>query len=111
MGNLLSNALKYTPRGGTVQVRTCVSGTQAELNVIDSGMGMSDQEQTNLFTPYYRTRTARDSAIAGHGIGLSVTRQIVVAHGAQISVRSRPGEGSAFTLHFALDGDGGTGSA
>ena len=104
VGNLLSNALKYTSRGGTVLLRTCVSGTQAELNVIDSGMGMSDQEQTNLFTPYYRTRTARDSAITGHGIGLSLTRQIVVAHGAQISVRSRPGDGSAFTLHFSLDG-------
>ncbi|WP_172805647.1 ATP-binding protein [Brachybacterium avium] len=104
VGNLLSNALKYTARGGTVLMRTGVRGTQVELNVIDSGMGMSDQEQTNLFTPYYRTRTARDSAIAGHGIGLSLTRQIVVGHGGQISVRSRPGEGSAFTLHFALDG-------
>lgn len=111
VGNLLSNALKYTPRGGTVLVRTCVRGTQAELNVIDSGIGMSDQEQTNLFTPYYRTRTARESAITGHGIGLSLTRQIVVAHGAQISVRSRPGEGSAFTLHFSLDGEDGADGA
>lgn len=104
VGNLLSNALKYTSRGGTVLMRTRVRGTQAELSVSDSGIGMSAQEQTNLFTPYYRTRTARDSAIAGHGIGLSLTRQIVVGHGGQISVRSRPGEGSAFTLHFSLDG-------
>jgi two-component system, NtrC family, sensor histidine kinase KinB len=111
VGNLLSNALKYTPRGGTVQLRTCVHGSQVELNVIDSGIGMSDHEQTNLFTPYYRTRTARDSAITGHGIGLSLTRQIVVAHGGQISVRSRPGEGSAFTLHFSLDGTDGEGGA
>ncbi|MDN5821487.1 MAG: ATP-binding protein, partial [Brachybacterium sp.] len=67
--------------------------------------GMSDQEQTNLFTEYYRTQTARDSAIAGHGIGLSLTRRIVVAHGGQISVRSRPGEGSTFTIRLSLDGD------
>lgn len=52
VGTLLSNALKHTPRGGTVQMRTCVRGTQVELNVIDSGRGMSDQAQTNLFTPY-----------------------------------------------------------
>lgn len=110
VGNLLSNALKYTPRGGTVQVCTRVHRNQAELHVIDSGIGMSAQEQTNLFTPYYRTRTARDSAIAGHGIGLALTRQIVVAHGGQISVRSRPGKGSEFSLHFPLDGSEETGT-
>jgi len=110
VGNLLSNALKYTPRGGTVQVCTRVHRNQAELHVIDSGIGMSAQEQTNLFTPYYRTRTARESAIAGHGIGLALTRQIVVAHGGQISVRSRPGKGSEFSLHFPLDGSEETGT-
>ena len=102
--NLLSNALKYTPRGGTVRVRTAVRENNAELSIIDTGMGMSDQEQTNLFTDYYRTETARHSTIEGHGLGLSLTRRIVVAHGGQISVRSRPGEGSAFTLRFGLDG-------
>ena len=69
------------------------------------------QEQTNLFTEYYRTATARDSAIEGHGIGLALTRQIVVAHGGQISVRSTQGTGSTFTIHFALDGDDGAGGA
>lgn len=104
LGNLLSNALKYTPQGGRVHVRTSVRGNQLELSVVDTGIGMSMQEQAKLFTEYYRTRAARDSAIAGHGIGLALTRRIVVAHGGQISVRSRPGRGSTFTLRFALDG-------
>ena len=97
VGNLLSNALKYTPAGGTVRVQT----------VADTGIGMSDQEQANLFTDYYRTETARDRHIPGHGIGLSLTRRLVVAHGGQISVRSRPGEGSTFTLRFAQRPEGG----
>ena len=102
VGNLLSNALKYTPRGGTVCVHTAVEDHHLELAVTDTGIGMSDQEQTNLFTDYYRTETARNSDIPGHGIGLSLTRRIVVAHGGQISVSSRPGEGSTFTIRFGL---------
>ncbi|WP_420886879.1 sensor histidine kinase [Brachybacterium muris] len=103
VGNLLSNALKYTPRGGRVCVHTAVEDHHLELAVTDTGIGMSDQEQTNLFTDYYRTETARNSDIPGHGIGLSLTRRIVVAHGGQISVSSRPGEGSTFTIRFGLD--------
>ena len=103
VGNLLSNALKYTSRGGTVCVHTAVEDHHLELAVTDTGIGMSDQEQTNLFTDYYRTETARNSDIPGHGIGLSLTRRIVVAHGGQISVSSRPGEGSTFTIRFGLD--------
>lgn len=102
--NLLSNAVKYTPRGGRVRVATEMGETYLELRVVDSGIGMSAQEQTNLFTEYYRTATARDSAIEGHGIGLALTRRIVVAHGGQISVRSTQGTGSTFTIHFSLDG-------
>ncbi|HJG91514.1 MAG TPA: ATP-binding protein, partial [Brachybacterium massiliense] len=56
-----------------------------------------------LFTDYYRTETARNSDIPGHGIGLSLTRRIVVAHNGQISVSSRAGEGSTFTIRFASD--------
>lgn len=107
VGNLLSNALKYTPAGGTVRVQTRVRQNEVELCVTDTGIGMSDQEQANLFTDYYRTETARDRHIPGHGIGLSLTRRLVVAHGGQISVRSRPGEGSTFTLRFAQRPEGG----
>lgn len=103
VANLLSNALKYTPRQGRVSVHTGVRSNHVELTVVDSGVGMSAKEQTDLFTEYYRTPTARESAIAGHGIGLSLTRRIVVAHNGQISVRSILGEGSTFTIRFPLE--------
>jgi NtrC-family two-component system sensor histidine kinase KinB len=102
LDNLLSNALKYTPPGGTIRVHTCVAGGAVEINVIDTGIGMSDAEQANLFTDYYRTETARSSGIDGHGIGLALTRKIILAHGGQISVRSRPGQGSTFTIRLPL---------
>lgn len=103
LDNLLSNALKYTPRGGLIRLHTCVTGGAVELNVIDTGIGMSDAEQTNLFTDYYRTETARTSGIDGHGIGLALTRKIILAHGGQISVRSRPGKGTVFTIRLPLN--------
>lgn len=106
LDNLLSNALKYTPRGGTIAVQTCVVEGAVELNVVDSGIGMSDAEQTDLFTDFYRTETARDSGITGHGIGLALTRRIVLAHGGEISVQSRPGKGSTFTIRLPLEAEG-----
>lgn len=108
IGNLLSNALKYTPSGGTVRVHSCVVEGAVELNVIDSGVGMSDQEQTNLFTDFYRTEAARRSGIPGHGIGLALTRRIVLGHGGQISVRSTPRTGSTFTIRLPLQPDADT---
>ncbi|PZP14285.1 MAG: hypothetical protein DI611_12375 [Brachybacterium faecium] len=101
--NLLSNAVKYTRRGGTVTVATEMIEGHAELRVTDTGIGMTAQEQTNLFTDFYRTETARNSDIPGHGIGLSLTRRIVVSHNGQISVRSQPGEGSTFRIRFAVE--------
>jgi len=100
--NLVSNALKYTPRGGTVRVHTCFAEGSVELAVTDSGIGISDQEQTDLFTDYYRTRTALESDIPGHGIGLALTHRIVLAHGGQISVVSSPGAGSTFTIRLPI---------
>ncbi|MEE1617860.1 sensor histidine kinase [Brachybacterium sp. J153] len=101
--NLLSNAVKYTRRGGTVTVATEMLEGHAELRVTDTGIGMTAQEQTNLFTDFYRTETARNSDIPGHGIGLSLTRRIVVSHNGQISVRSQPGEGSTFWIRLAAE--------
>lgn len=103
ISNLLSNALKYTPRGGSIQVHCRLVDGAVEVSIIDSGIGMSDQEQTNLFTEYYRTETARKSPIPGHGIGLALTRALVLAHGGQISVRSTPGTGSTFTIRLSVD--------
>ncbi|MFC5296217.1 ATP-binding protein [Brachybacterium tyrofermentans] len=103
--NLLSNALKYTPRGGTVTVTVSSRAVEGalEIAIADTGVGMSDQEQADLFTEFYRTESARTSAIQGHGIGLAVTRRIVLEHGGQISVRSTPGAGSTFSIRLPLE--------
>lgn len=103
LGNLLSNAVKYTPRGGTVTVRTYVVDGAVLASVRDTGIGMSDREVANLFTDYYRTPTAVQHNISGHGIGLTLARRVLVAHGGQISVRSAPGKGSEFTLRLPMD--------
>lgn len=103
LGNLLSNAVKYTPRGGTVTVRTSTVDGAVQASVSDTGIGMSDKEMAHLFTDYYRTPTALQHNISGHGIGLTLARRALVAHGGQISVRSEPGEGSEFTLRLPLD--------
>ena len=103
LGNLLSNAVKYTPRGGTVTVRTYVVDGAVLASVRDTGIGMSDREVANLFTNYYRTPTAVQHNISGHGIGLTLARRVLVAHGGQISVRSAPGKGSEFTLRLPMD--------
>lgn len=100
--NLLSNALKYTSRGGTVTMSSRLVEGALEIAVADTGIGMSDQEQANLFTDFYRTESARMSTIQGHGIGLAVTRRIVLEHGGQISVRSTPGAGSTFAIRLPL---------
>lgn len=84
LGSLLSNAVKYTERGDRVPARTGVRDNHAEPRATDTDIGMTVLEQANLFTEYNGTRTAQDSGIAGHSIGLPPTRRIAVAHRPQI---------------------------
>ncbi|MCD1287586.1 MULTISPECIES: ATP-binding protein [unclassified Brevibacterium] len=100
--NLLSNAIKYTSAHGTVSVTVSSNHAEAEIAIGDTGIGMTDEEQTNLFTEYYRTPSAKNHHIPGHGLGLSITRLIVLAHRGQISVRSIQGRGSTFTIRLPL---------
>lgn len=98
--NLLSNAVKYTPPGGTVTVTVRDLNEAVEIKVADTGIGISDADQSTLFTPYFRASTAKSHNIAGHGLGLSITQEIVLAHGGQIGVTSTAGEGSVFTIRL-----------
>ncbi|MCG7309415.1 ATP-binding protein [Brachybacterium sp. ACRRE] len=100
--NLISNALKFTPSGGHVDVTVAEVEGAVEAQVKDNGIGMTPDEQANLFTEYYRTATAAKKQIPGHGLGLAITQSIVRAHGGQISVRSEPGQGSAFTIRMPV---------
>lgn len=109
LDNLLSNAVKYTGSGGTVTVslRTAdgPGGERwAELQVQDTGIGMSVQEQGALFTNFYRAEHVRKAAIPGTGLGLAISRGYVRAHGGEILVSSQPGKGSTFTVRIPVSG-------
>jgi signal transduction histidine kinase len=101
--NLLSNALKYSPAGGTVRVsvRRTEAGDTALLTVGDAGIGIAPDEQAQLFQPFARGATARQS-IGGTGLGLYISAQIVEQHSGQIAVESAPGAGSTFTVRLPL---------
>jgi len=102
MENLLSNAVKYSPQGGEVSLRvTCDEPERLHFMVEDQGVGMSSEEAEQAFERFYRV-DASDSAIRGVGLGLTITRQLIEAHGGRIWLESRPGEGTL--VHFTLSG-------
>ncbi|PTL83453.1 HAMP domain-containing sensor histidine kinase [Vitiosangium sp. GDMCC 1.1324] len=99
--NLVSNALKYSPAGSRVEVRVGREGDEALVSVMDRGIGISAEDLRTLFTPFRRTGMARETA-PGVGLGLSVARRIVEAHGGRIEVESHPGMGSTFRVRLPL---------
>ena len=103
VGNLLSNAMKFTPAGGAVKVRTFVHGRHAVLEVADTGIGIPEGEQGRLFERFFRSSTATEQAIPGTGLGLVISRAIAEAHGGTISVTSKPGEGTCFRVELPLE--------
>jgi signal transduction histidine kinase len=93
----VSNAVKYSPDGGTVRVSARAVGSGAEIEVGDEGIGMSEEDVRHLFEPFRRVGD-RQHSIPGSGLGLFVTRQIVTAHGGRLEVDSVPGRGSTFRV-------------
>jgi signal transduction histidine kinase len=98
LDNLVSNAIKYSPGGGLVSVRARRDDGWVRLEVQDTGMGMTEDEAGRIFTRFFRTTAARQAAIPGAGLGLSITKSIVERHGGSITCSSRPGKGSTFTV-------------
>ena len=96
--NLLSNAVKYSPDGGTVSVRLAQDSGETWLEVADTGIGMTEAEQEQVFTKFFRSRRAVASAVPGVGLGLVITKNIVEAHGGKLSFTSTPGQGSVFRV-------------
>jgi len=96
--NLVSNAIKYTPDGGRVDVRAEPSGSGWQLQVADSGIGIPAEEQGRLFDKFYRASNARERQISGSGLGLSIAQSIAALHGGRITVESSPSGGSTFTV-------------
>jgi heavy metal sensor kinase len=100
--NLIENAVKYTPRGGQIELSLVANGTSARVAVKDTGVGISDLELGRIFDRFYRGDTARNHTEGGSGLGLALVKQITEAHKGTIQVTSKTGEGSTFTVILPL---------
>ncbi len=98
--NLLSNAVKYSPESPNVEVTGLVKGSRVIIAVTDHGVGIPEEEQSKLFERFFRASTS--SGIAGTGIGLNLTAQIIELHGGRIEVESKEGEGSTFVVYLPI---------
>lgn len=96
--NLLSNALRYTPEGGSTDIRTTLSDSVVRIDIIDTGIGIPEEDLPLIFERFYRTDQSRSRNTGGFGIGLTIAKSIVEAHNGQIEVQSEPGKGSTFSV-------------
>jgi two-component system phosphate regulon sensor histidine kinase PhoR len=102
LDNLVSNAIKYSPDGGTVTVRAWANGGDLMCEVADTGLGMNSAEQAEAFTKFFRAGPALQRSIPGLGLGLLITKSIIARHGGSISVQSERNVGT--TMRFVLPG-------
>ena len=100
--NLVSNAVKFTPRGGRVQVTTEVRADEVSLQVTDTGIGIPQEEQAALFTRFFRATNASSLSIPGTGLGLAIVHSLVGVHDGRIEVDSAPGRGTTVTVTLPL---------
>lgn len=104
--NMIHNAIKYTPDGGSVWAGVRCTDTQAEVRIQDTGIGIEAKEIPHIFDRFYRVDKARSRATGGTGLGLSIANKIVQLHGGSIVVESEPGKGSTFTVVLPIrEGD------
>jgi len=98
LGILLTNAVRHSPTGATVTLRAAEEQGTAVLRVIDHGSGISEADLPHVFDRFWRADSARQRTTGGSGLGLAIARQIVADHDGDLSVTSRPGEGSTFAI-------------
>ena len=104
MKNILVNALKYSVLGNDpVQVRLSEDASGCIIEFQDQGQGIPEDELELIFEPFYRVDKSRTKLTGGYGLGLSMCKTIIEAHGGRISVRSNPGEGAAFCIRLPAD--------
>lgn len=103
IANLLDNAAKFTPPGGTITVEVAERGDRVVLSVTDTGCGIPPEEQRNVFKRFYRGDSSR--IFPGNGLGLSMVQAVAHAHGGTVELQSEPGAGSCFSVLFPRDPD------
>ncbi|MEO6808761.1 MAG: ATP-binding protein [Isosphaeraceae bacterium] len=104
LDNLIDNAIKYTPEGGKVRVALEVSGDEVALQVVDTGIGIPREDLSRVFERFYRTDKARGRELGGTGLGLSIVKHLAGALGGLVSVDSRYGAGTTFTVRLPRAG-------
>jgi two-component system sensor histidine kinase BaeS len=102
--NLLTNAVKFTPEDGTITVTGRRTGGEAVVEVTDTGIGISAEDQVRIFERFYRAADAQDSAPTGTGLGLAIAQTITTQYGGKLAVESEVGDGTTFTLTLPLRG-------
>jgi signal transduction histidine kinase len=101
--NLIGNAIKYTPQDGHVWVRAETSEDTVQIVIQDDGLGISPEDQAQVFARFYRVRTAETEAIDGTGLGLAIVKSLVELHGGRVSLESHLGKGSTFHVSLPLN--------
>jgi two-component system phosphate regulon sensor histidine kinase PhoR len=100
LGNLVSNAIRYTPEGGEVRLRWHATGDGASFDVEDTGIGIAPEHIPRLTERFYRVDRGRSRETGGTGLGLAIVKHALVRHGATLDIASKPGEGSRFSARF-----------
>jgi signal transduction histidine kinase len=104
--NLVGNAMKYGANARWIGVRTALTAGRLEVSVTDRGIGIAAADQAKIFDPFYRAPDVVAAQIQGAGLGLSLVKRIVEAHGGEVTLKSALGQGSTFTVALpALKGD------
>lgn len=98
IANLLSNAIKYTPQGGKISVSVWPEGDEVRIDITDTGVGIAPKHLSRIFERFYRVDKNRSKEQEGTGLGLAIVKHIVQAHDGRISVESREGHGSTFSV-------------
>jgi signal transduction histidine kinase len=105
VSNLVNNAIKYTPDGGTVNIETFLSENSYGFKVSDTGIGIDKNDINKIFDEFFRGNNAREMERIGTGLGLNLVLQIISLYGGNISVKSEPGKGSEFIVEMPYSFD------
>ncbi|MCW8908947.1 MAG: ATP-binding protein, partial [Sedimenticola sp.] len=100
LANLVYNAVRYTPAGGSIRIRWWLSGSGPSFSVSDTGIGIAAEHIPRLTERFYRVDVGRSRESGGTGLGLAIVKHVLTRHDGYLTVESEPGKGSVFTCHF-----------